>query len=77
MTVDVHPQQPVLVIMGVSGSGKSTVAGILAGEGAGADVTVITETHATPFETPHFTIANYAAWQPRVAADGKLALSAA
>ena len=26
------PQQPVLVIMGVSGSGKSTVAGILAGQ---------------------------------------------
>ena len=25
-------QQPVLVIMGVSGSGKSTVAGILAGQ---------------------------------------------
>lgn len=56
---------------------EDAVAGILAGEGAGADVTVITETHATPFETPHFTIANYAAWQPRVAADGKLALSAA
>ncbi len=27
-----HVQQPVLVIMGVSGSGKSTVAGILAGQ---------------------------------------------
>jgi len=27
-----HQQQPVLVIMGVSGSGKSTVAGILAGQ---------------------------------------------
>lgn len=56
---------------------EDAVAGILAGEGAGADVTVITETHATPFETPHFSIANYAAWQPRVAADGKLSLSAA
>ena len=33
MTAEVHsPQQPVLVIMGVSGSGKSTVAGILAGQ---------------------------------------------
>ena len=33
MTVDHEPaQQPVLVIMGVSGSGKSTVAGILAGQ---------------------------------------------
>ena len=29
---DRAPQQPVLVIMGVSGSGKSTVAGILAGQ---------------------------------------------
>ncbi len=55
---------------------EDAVAGILAGEGAGADVTVIIETHATPFETPHFTIANYAAWQPRVTADDKLALSA-
>lgn len=55
---------------------EDAVAGILAGEAAGADVTVITETHATPFETPHFTIANYAAFQPRVTADGKLALSA-
>jgi sugar-phosphatase len=55
---------------------EDAVAGILAGEGAGADVTVITETHATPFETPHLTIANYAAWQPRVTADDKLALSA-
>ncbi|MBB3459862.1 HAD-IA family hydrolase [Rhizobium sp. BK377] len=56
---------------------EDAVAGILAGEGAGADVTVITETHTTPFETPHFTIANYAAWKPLVTADGKLSLSAA
>jgi len=33
VTTEDHPrQQPVLVIMGVSGSGKSTVAGILAGQ---------------------------------------------
>jgi len=32
MTVNADGQQPVLVIMGVSGSGKSTVAGILAGQ---------------------------------------------
>ena len=32
MTQRPDPQQPVLVIMGVSGSGKSTVAGILAGQ---------------------------------------------
>jgi gluconokinase len=30
--VTAGPQQPVLVIMGVSGSGKSTVAGVLAGQ---------------------------------------------
>ncbi|HEV7168970.1 MAG TPA: gluconokinase, partial [Micrococcaceae bacterium] len=30
--MDLQGQQPVLVIMGVSGSGKSTVAGILAGQ---------------------------------------------
>ena len=32
MVLDDDTQQPVLVIMGVSGSGKSTVAGILAGQ---------------------------------------------
>lgn len=32
MTENIDGQQPVLVIMGVSGSGKSTVAGILAGQ---------------------------------------------
>ncbi len=55
---------------------EDAVAGILAGEAAGADVTVITQTHATPFATPHFSISNYAAWDPRVAPDGKLFLSA-
>ncbi len=54
---------------------EDAVAGILAGEAAGADVTVIAETHATPFETPHFTIANYSAWQPRLTEDGRLGLS--
>jgi sugar-phosphatase len=55
---------------------EDAVAGILAGEAAGADVTVITQTHATPFATPHFSISNYAAWGPRVTPDGKLFLSA-
>ncbi len=41
---------------------EDAVAGILAGEAAGADVTVITATHTTPFETPHFSIADYEAW---------------
>ncbi|MBY5316518.1 HAD-IA family hydrolase [Rhizobium leguminosarum] len=55
---------------------EDAVAGILAGEAAGADVTVITETHATPFETPHFSIANYQAWQTRQTAEGRLRLAA-
>ncbi|QFY59704.1 HAD family hydrolase [Rhizobium grahamii] len=38
---------------------EDAVAGILAGESAGADVTVITATHATPFETPHFSTPDY------------------
>ncbi|RUM21201.1 HAD family hydrolase [Rhizobium vallis] len=54
---------------------EDAVAGILAGEAAGADVAVITETHATPFETPHFSIANYQAWQPRQTAEGRLMLA--
>jgi sugar-phosphatase len=55
---------------------EDAVAGILAGEAAGAHVTVITETHATPFETPHFSIANYQAWQPRQTAEGRLKIAA-
>jgi carbohydrate kinase (thermoresistant glucokinase family) len=31
-TVDLHGRQPILVVMGVSGSGKSTVAALLAGQ---------------------------------------------
>ncbi|WP_349294073.1 HAD family hydrolase [Rhizobium sp. AN80A] len=38
---------------------EDAVAGILAGEAAGADVVVVTTTHATPFETPHMSIADY------------------
>lgn len=38
---------------------EDAVAGILAGEAAGADVVVITTTHATPFETPHMGIDSY------------------
>jgi sugar-phosphatase len=54
---------------------EDAVAGILAGEAAGADVTVITQTHATPFKTPHFSIANYNDWQPRQTADGGMAIA--
>jgi sugar-phosphatase len=42
---------------------EDAVAGILAGEAAGADVTVITETHTTPFATPHFSIPDYRGWR--------------
>jgi mannitol-1-/sugar-/sorbitol-6-phosphatase len=54
---------------------EDAVAGILAGEAAGADVTVITETHATPFATPHLSISNYLAWKPQITTDGTLLLS--
>jgi sugar-phosphatase len=58
---------------------EDAVAGILAGEAAGADVVVITETHATPFETPHTSIATLAAL-PRLpsvttAQDGRIGLA--
>jgi sugar-phosphatase len=53
---------------------EDAVAGILAGEAACGDVVVITETHATPFPTPHLTIQNYQAWRAVVPTDGGLML---
>ncbi len=53
---------------------EDAVAGILAGEAAGADVTVITETHATPFDTPHFSIPDYRGWRVETDPDGRVAL---
>jgi len=53
---------------------EDAVAGILAGEAAGADVTVITETHTTPFATPHFSISDYRAWRVDTGPDGRVAL---
>ncbi|KQV82002.1 HAD family hydrolase [Rhizobium sp. Root1220] len=54
---------------------EDAVAGILAGEAAGADVAVITATHATPFETPHFSMPDYSSC--RVSAiEGRIALTA-
>jgi mannitol-1-/sugar-/sorbitol-6-phosphatase len=38
---------------------EDAVAGILAGEAAGCDVVVITETHAAPLDTPHASTKNY------------------
>ncbi|OCJ18287.1 glycerol-3-phosphatase [Rhizobium sp. AC44/96] len=56
---------------------EDAVAGILAGEAAGADVTVITATHTTPFETPHFSIPDYLEWRVNAAADGRVGLAPA
>lgn len=50
-------------------------AGIIAGETSGAQVVVITETHAHPYETAHTRIANYHDVQLSVATDGRLQLS--
>jgi sugar-phosphatase len=54
---------------------EDAVAGILAGEAAGADVVVITETHATPFETPHTSIADYRGCRLTTAQDGRIGLA--
>ena len=51
-------------------------AGIAAAEAAGASVLVITATHAHPLDTPHPGVADYAAFAPRVDADGGLRLVA-
>ena len=53
---------------------EDAVAGILAGEAAGAEVCVITATHAGTYETPHFTTASYEKLRPSAAADGLLTL---
>ncbi len=53
---------------------EDAVAGILAGEAAGADVTVITATHATPFETPHFSSPNYLGCRAVTFEDGRVGL---
>jgi sugar-phosphatase len=53
---------------------EDAVAGILAGEASGADVTVVTATHATPFATPHLSIPDYMDWRIETVADGRLAL---
>jgi sugar-phosphatase len=49
-------------------------AGILAGEGAGAQVVVITATHHHPIETSHPTLTSYEGVATQVDADGKLRL---
>lgn len=54
---------------------EDAVAGILAGEAAGAEVCVITATHASIYETPHFATASYEKLRPAAASDGLLTLS--
>jgi sugar-phosphatase len=53
---------------------EDVAAGIKAGEAAGADVMVITATHAHPVETAHSTIANYDGLRVHIAEDGKLSI---
>ncbi len=53
---------------------EDVAAGILAGEGAGAEVMVITATHAHPLETSHPSIAGYDNVRTEVEADGRLSL---
>jgi sugar-phosphatase len=53
---------------------EDAVAGILAGEAAGSDVAVITETHATPFETPHFSMTDYRDCRAVTFEDGRVGL---
>lgn len=49
-------------------------AGVKAGEGAGADVMVITATHSHPFETRHMKIRDYLDLEPHIGDDGKLSI---
>jgi sugar-phosphatase len=53
---------------------EDAVAGILAGEAAGADVAVITTTHATPFLTPHFSMPDYLACRALTLEEGRVGL---
>ena len=55
---------------------EDAAAGIAAAEAAGADVAVVTATHATPLDTPHRSLADYAALVAE-ARDGRLHLRAA
>jgi len=54
---------------------EDAVAGILAGEAAGAEVVVITTTHASAHDTPHFSMDSYEALPVGKTAEGLLTLS--
>lgn len=54
---------------------EDVTAGILAGEAAGADLLVVTATHAHPLETAHPTIADYENIEARIGEDGWISLA--
>lgn len=53
---------------------EDVMAGIKAGEAAGADVMVITATHSHPVETGHSTLLNYENVRAHVNGDGKMSV---
>ncbi|MGZ9724512.1 MULTISPECIES: HAD family hydrolase [Rhizobium] len=53
---------------------EDVMAGIKAGEAAGADVLVITATHSHPVETDHSTLLNYENVHARVDGEGKMSI---
>jgi sugar-phosphatase len=55
---------------------EDVLAGIRAGEAAGADVMVISATHSHPIETHHPSIRDYRQVTPHVTKEGKLSLQA-
>lgn len=55
---------------------EDVLAGVKAGEGAGADVTVITHTHAHPLETAHPTLRDYLNVAVDIDSNGRLSLRA-
>ncbi|MVV46975.1 HAD family hydrolase [Pseudomonas sp. PB120] len=53
---------------------EDATVGILAAEAAGADLVIITSTHAHPIETPHATLASYDSVTAKLDPDGRLRL---
>jgi sugar-phosphatase len=53
---------------------EDVMAGIKAGEAAGADVLVITATHSHPVETDHTTLPNYENVRVHVSGDGSMSI---
>jgi sugar-phosphatase len=53
---------------------EDVMAGIKAGEAAGADVVVITATHSHPVETPHPTLPNYENVRAHIEGNGRMSV---